>query len=249
MEFLKKHYEKILLSLVIVGLAVAAAWLPVAIRNAKEDLQKSIVNLPTPNEYKPVDLTTNEMALLRLQNPPKVELSGAHNLFNPVMWKVEPDGSFRKIVRQGIEALTVTDIRPLFMEVTFDRVTASGYFIGVESQSRTTRVYAKLNEQKELFKIKEVKGAPEDPTELVLEMADTQEAVSISKERPYKRIEGYIADLRYPPDSQNLPNKRVNDVIPIAGEYYKIIAITENDVRVSAISTDKRTTITWKGAP
>src|SRR6478609_1882823 len=102
MEFLKKHYEKILLSLVLLCLAVAAAWLPTKIRQEKEELQKTIFNLPKPRELQPVDLSTNESALKRLQNPPTVELSGAHNLFNPVTWKVKADGSFIKIVQEGI---------------------------------------------------------------------------------------------------------------------------------------------------
>src|SRR4051812_1423954 len=126
MEFLKKHYEKILLSAVLLCLAVAAAWLPVKIRQEKEELQKTIVNLPKPKELKPVDLSTNEVTLKRLQNPPTVELSGAHNLFNPVTWKIKPDGSFIKIIREGVDALVITNIRPLFMELVFEKTTASG---------------------------------------------------------------------------------------------------------------------------
>jgi hypothetical protein len=249
MEFLKKHYEKILLSMVLLCLAVAAAWLPTKIRQEREELQKTIVNLPKPIELKPTDLSTNEAALKRLQNPPVVELSGAHNLFNPVTWKVKPDGSFIKIIQEGVGALTVTKIQPLYLELAFERVTASGYWIGIRRQSmKKPSVYAKPNEKKELFTLKEVKGPPEDPTELVLELADGQEIISISKEKPFKRIDAYSADLRYGPDNTNFLNRKVNDVLQIAGESYKIIAITENEVRVSATSTDKRTTILWKGA-
>jgi hypothetical protein len=248
MEFLKKHYEKIVLSLVLLGLAVAAAWLPAAIKGAREDLQKSIVNLPEPIVHKPADLSTNEAALKRLQNPPTVELSGAHNLFNSVTWKIKSDGSFIKILREGIDALAVTKIQPLYMELSLDRVAATGYFIGVKRLSKKApSSYAKLNEKRELFTIKEVKGAPEDPDELVLELADNQQLVSITKDKPFKRVEGYAADLRYEPDSKNFSDQRVNNTITVGGESYKIIAITENEVRVSAISTDKRTTIFWKG--
>ena len=88
------------------------------------------------------------------------------------------------------------------------------------------------------------------PEELILELADSNsQTVSLSKAKPFQRVEGYAADLRYPPDNLNFRDKKVNDLIPIAGESYKIIAITENEVRVSAISTDKRTTILWKGVP
>ncbi|MEO5803080.1 MAG: hypothetical protein ABIR24_06085 [Verrucomicrobiota bacterium] len=255
MEFLKKHYEKILLSFVLLCLAVAAAWLPVKIKKEKEDLQKTIFNLPKPKELKPVDLTTNEMALKRLQNPPTVELSGAHNLFNPVTWKIKSDQTFTKIVREGVDALIITNIRPLNMELAFERVTASGYWIGVKRKGeKKPSIYVKLNEKKPLppdltFTLKEVKGPPEEPDELVLEFAESLQEVSINKAKPFQKIEAYAADLRYPPDSKSFSNQKVNDVIAFGGESYKIIAINENDARVSAISTDKRTTILWKGAP
>lgn len=250
MEFLKKHYEKIILSVVLLCLAVAAAWLPSKIGQVRQELQATSVNLPTPKPLTPVDLSTNEAALKRLQNPPTVELSGEHNLFNPVTWKIKPDGSFIKIAQEGVDALTITKIQPLYLELAFERVTGTGYWIAITRQSsKRSRVYVKPNEKKELFTLKEVKGSPEDPDELVLELADSQELVSISKDKPYRRIEAYAADLRYPPDNKNFPNQKVNDIIPINGESYKIIAITENEVRVSATSTDKRTTILWKGAP
>jgi hypothetical protein len=250
MDFLKKHYEKILLSVVLLCLAIAAAWLPTKIRQGKEELQKTIVNLPKPIELKPVDLSTNEAALKRLQNPPTIELSGAHNLFNPVTWKVKPDGSFIKIVQEGVDALTVTKIQPLYLELAFERVTGTGYWIAITRQSsKKSRVYAKPNKKEELFTLKEVKGPPEDPEELILELNDGQETISISKDKPFKRVEAYAADLRYAPDSKNFLNQKVNDIITVAGESYKIIAITENEVRVSATSTDKRTTILWKAAP
>ncbi len=249
MEFLKKHYEKILLSFVLVCLAITAAWFQIKINTEKEKSQEYIIALPKPKELKPLDLTTNQAALQRLQNPPSIEISGAHNLFNPVTWKVKPDGTFLKIVREGVDALTVTNIQPLFMELAYERASGAGYWIGVKSKSvKKPSVYAKLNEKKDLFKITEIKGPAEDPDELVLELTENQQVISIGKEKPFKRVEAYTADLRYEPDSKNFLRQQVNNVISFAGESYKIIAINEKDVRVSASSTEKRTTILLKGA-
>ena len=39
MEFLKRHYEKVLLSLVLLGLATVAAMLPLKIRKEREELE------------------------------------------------------------------------------------------------------------------------------------------------------------------------------------------------------------------
>ncbi len=249
MEFLKKHYEKILLSFVLLCLAVTAAWFQIKINAEKERSQQYIITLTKPKELKPLDLTTNQATLQRLQNPPSIELYGVHNLFNPVSWKVKSDGSFLKIVKEGVDALTATKIQPLFMELNYERASGAGYWIGVKSKSvKKPSVYAKLNEKKDLFKITEVKGPAEDPDELVLELTENQQAVSISKGKPFQKVEAYSADLRYEPDNKNFPNQQVNSIITFGGESYKIIAINERDVRVSAISTDKRTTILLKGA-
>jgi hypothetical protein len=251
MEFLKKHYEKILLSVVLLCLGLTAAWFPAKIAQEKERAQSYIVTLKTPGELPPIDLSTNQAALVRLQNPPTVELSGAHNLFNPVTWKIKSDGTFLKIIREGVDALTVTKIHPLYFELSYERPTsAGGYYIGVKRlDAKKPSIYAKLNKKEELFTIKEVKGTAEDPDELVLELADNQQVVSISKGKPFRRVEGFEVDLRYDPDNLTILKKRVNDLINFGGESYKIIAITENSVRVQAISTDKRTTIPLKSAP
>ncbi len=250
MEFLKRHYEKILLSVVLLCLALTAAWFPIKMSKEREESQKYKVTLTAPKELTPVDLTTNEAALVRLKTPPTVRLSGEHNLFNPVTWKLKSDGTFLKILREGVDALVVTKITPLYFELSYERATSPGYWIAVTRQSATkSRVYAKLNDKKDLFTLKEVKGAPEDPDELILELADNQQLVSISKTKPFQRVESYAADLKYEPDNQTFLKKKINENISFGGESYKIIAITENAVRVQAISTDKRTTIPLKSAP
>ena len=246
MEFLKKHYEKILLSVVLLILAGTAAWFPMKIGKEREEAQTYSVDFPPPKAYKQIDLTTNLASLQRLQSPPVLKLSGGHNLFNPVTWKHKPDGTFQKIVSQGVDALVATKIVPLYFEISYERPSASGYWIGVRhlSAKSPTRVYAKINEKKpDMFTIKNIAGETNDPTELVLELADSNEMVTISKDKPYQKVEAYAVDLRYEPDNLTFPNKRVNEVIAFGGESYKIIAITENDVRVEAISTNKRTTI------
>ena len=249
MEFLKKHYEKILLSVVLLCLAGTAAWFPIKIGKEKEEAQKYIISLPPPKELKPMDLTTNQAALQRLQNPPVVHLSGGHNLFNPVTWKQKSDLTFLKIIKEGVDALVVTKIQPLYFELAYERPSAAGYWIAIRhlSAKSATRVYAKLNEvKKDLFTIRTINGETNDPTDLVLELPDVGGMVTITKEKPYRKVEAYSADLRYEPDNLTLLNKRVNEMITFGGESYKIIAITENDVRVEAISTNKRTTIPAK---
>ena len=221
----------------------------IKISKEKEESQKYSVDPAAPKVLKELDLTTNLATLQRLQNPPVVLLSGGHNLFNPVTWKLKPDLSLLKIVSEGVAALAVTKIQPLLFELSYERPSANGYWIGVRhlSAKAPTRVYAKLDEEKkEMFTIRKINGEPNDPIDLVLELPDGGGMVTISKEKPYQKVEAYSADLRYEPDNLTFVNKRANDNITFGGESYKIIAITENDVRVEAVSTNKRTTIPAK---
>src|SRR5690606_18516777 len=147
-----KHYEKILLSVVLLCLAIAAAWFPMKIKAERENAQGYVVTLPPPKELTPMDISTNRAALVRLQNPPVVNLDGDHNLFNPVTWKVNPDGSYQKVVREGVDALVATKITPLYFELSFIRATTAGYFIGVGRMSqRPQSIYAKVNDKKDVL--------------------------------------------------------------------------------------------------
>src|SRR5512141_591788 len=97
MDFVKKHYEKVLLSIVLLGLAVAAAALPWQVSHVRERLNEIERNLTVKvkaKPFKPLDewLNTNKTLVARLEKPLDVELAGVHNLFNPVVWKKLPDG-------------------------------------------------------------------------------------------------------------------------------------------------------------
>ena len=52
MDFLKKHYEKVLLGVVLLGLAVAVAFLPFKIASEKqklEDMRNRLIHIPKSN--------------------------------------------------------------------------------------------------------------------------------------------------------------------------------------------------------
>lgn len=252
MEFLKKHYEKILLSVVLLGLAAAAAWLPAAIREAQSELE--VADPGGQASTKPmaaIDLAAAKAAMERVKNPTVVVLSGEHNLFNPVTWKRTATNEY-KVLKEGPAALNVKSIRPLYTVIAYDKVAGAGYYLNIQQQSKKRpSVYTKTNEvtKSGLFILRAVKGAPEDPSELILEIPDLDQPVSISKNKPFQRIDGYAADLRYDPDKKNFDDVRANQTISFGGESYKIIAITNNAVTVSANSTTKKTTIYWNGTP
>ncbi|HEX3720198.1 MAG TPA: hypothetical protein VH595_19785 [Verrucomicrobiae bacterium] len=257
MEFLKRHYEKIVLCVVLLGLAAAAIWMKMAI----DRVQTNLAPLPQPPKkgvaLTPIDLSTDQVALAQVTNPPSIMLSGDHNLFNPVTWKMKSDGSLLKIIKTGSDALIVTKITKLYTIIGYDHASGQGsgvYVMSIqqhsdpEHPSRKTSEYAKKDEKMKsgLYILRNVEGDADDPTALQLELPDTGETVKVTKDKPYQFVDSYVADLRYDPDSKVFSKVHVNDVITLDDVQYKVVEITANAVRVQSNRTTKVTEIKWK---
>lgn len=251
MQFLKAHYEKIILSVVLLGLAAAAALMPLRVskeRQTEEDRQVILLP-PKVKELQPIDLSTNASAVERLDHPVKFKLSGDHNLFNPVRWQKRSDGGVIKGTDAGINALQVSAITPLHLRLSFEDVTGSpgseGYQIDVLDEAQSPRPVpriGRLKQKNSAFTIEEVRGDPANPGELLVLIDGDKAPVTISKNKPYDRIVGYSADLRYDPENRTWKNEKKDDEISFAGETYKVVAITRNQVVLSAKSNKKQTT-------
>jgi hypothetical protein len=254
-QFLKKHYEKIILCVVLLGLAAAAIWMGTKITEVKEEVNQSIGEPPaTTKPLQPLDLAPDLLALAAVTNPPPVVLSGDHNLFNPVTWRRKSNGELLKILKTGPDALTITNITPLYTEIAFNHASGSGgvYVIDIQVHSaKRAPEYAKKDEKPRsgLFMIRGIKGAIDDPTDIELEIPATGETVWIAKGNPYKRVDGYTVDMRYEPEQHTLLKERVNETLTLDGEQYKIVEITNNVVSVKSINNGKITPIQWNGNP
>src|SRR5437660_558638 len=93
MDFLKKHYEKLILGLVLLGLAVAVAFLPFEISRERQtltDLTATIIKKPV-KALTNLDLTIQENALKRMAVPALVDFSSSNKLFNPMTWMQTKD--------------------------------------------------------------------------------------------------------------------------------------------------------------
>jgi hypothetical protein len=255
MDFLKQHYEKILLTLVLLILAAAAAWLPFAISQERQELADLTGTVPRAKEYKPVDLAPYQQALQALASPPQLSLAG-HNLFNPVPWKLKSDGTYIKIAsgnEEGPGALVVNRITPLHLTISFRRKMGSSYEIGIHNenvpkpQPNPSPVLVGFDARQGRPTVKEEKGTEDNPT-LVLELAGG-ETVEISKDQPFRRVLGYAADLRYDLENRNFPRVREGDSIVLGGERYKVVAITPSQVRLESVSTTKPYNVRLTGAP
>src|SRR4051812_3811433 len=126
MDLLKKHYEKILLSFVLLVLAGTAVWLFLAIDKKRNEIS---VTIPPLDQGKPIpklDLSGYQKAVDRLKTPPNVDFGLPHHVFNPVVWKQTPDGRLIKIIT--VDMPRIINIRPLQTIITFEKTAETGGF-------------------------------------------------------------------------------------------------------------------------
>src|ERR1022692_5129420 len=144
MDFVKKHYEKVILSAVLLGVVGFLAFLPIVISHEHDELEvvkSQLISLPA-KPLPPLDLTPQAAISQRVKVPANYDFSTTNRLFNPLEWKRAPDGTLFPI-RSGNEtgagAAVVTKITPLYFILTFDSVETNGaaprYVLGVERQA------------------------------------------------------------------------------------------------------------------
>jgi hypothetical protein len=261
MEFLRKHYEKILLSVVLLGMAVAAAFLPLKVSQVREDLAQTTRNYdqrkidPIPE----LDLSTNLAVLTRVRNPAKIALASAgHNIFNPVEWKKKPDGTPIPGESIGVGALAVTNISPLYLKIDFRGGHDSGGEIRYDFMiTREAATNASLRSPQprsipmggktEVFTLREAKGPKEAPTEVVVDLTESRQAVTVAKGKPYAETAGYAADFKYELENKSIPpRQRVGQKLTLGGGTYNIIEITATNVTLEDSRTKKRSAVAIK---
>lgn len=252
----KQHYEKLILSgvLLVLALAVFMLW---RAKNQEEEKNQNIVTEVGKRKVagiSPVDLSAFNLVLASGTNPPSINFGLPHNLFNPVKWQRQPNGDLLKIQtgkEVGPDRMVATEIKPLKLTVSLDRIADAGsYYIGVTRESaerpvdrRKRQFFAKLDDKTPAFTLKEIKGDPANPAELRLQLMENGETVTVTKEKPYERVDGYEADLLYTVENKPFNNVRVGSKITFAGETYNIVAINPNEVVLSAQINDKKHTV------
>jgi hypothetical protein len=253
MDFLKKHYEKLVLSVVLLAVAVAAFLLTVEVGNVKqtlaEQLEQKIIRKGAP--LPPLNLTTNEAAASRASASVKVVLDGEHNTFNPGAWEKSNEGLRRKPGKAGLAGLTIARVIPLNLVIGFTGVAgteeAPRYQLSVArefeklpAKRRATITSLNAGAKDSLLQIIDVKGPKMDPTEILCELMETRERFVLTKEKTFRKTYAYAADLRS--EGKEFPGKRVDDPLVLSGVTYKIVAIGKDELVVSA-PNQVRTTI------
>jgi hypothetical protein len=256
MEFLKNHYEKVLLSFVLLALAVAAALLPMDLQDPGEAAGGNKIAFK-------FDPQSTENIIKQLAQGSNTILSGAHNLFNPVLWKKMPDGTLVKYDSDdqiGPKAMKVTDIRPLCFVLILDEIIGSAdnrtYAMKVttvnppdgkrgSTATNTTTKLLQMGDSTDQFTLLEAKPA-DNPTDVVVKLTKTGEKVEVSKGKPFIRKDDYTADLKYDPENKVFKNMRLKDTMVFEGETNNIVDISQNEVVLLTQSTTLRTTLKYK---
>ncbi|HTI69305.1 MAG TPA: hypothetical protein VMF06_05040 [Candidatus Limnocylindria bacterium] len=259
MQFLKKHYEKLVLSLVLLAVALAAFLLIVEVSNVQENLNKALETKQHQKvkPIKPTDLTTNQATLEMVAHPKPLILSGPdNNTFNPITYVRGQDGKpvpqSRK-VGIGPSGLELVNLNPLLLEISFTGVAgtpeAPRYQFSVKrdyekksDRRRPTVMSLTEGARNELFILREIKGPKESPTELVCALIEGGEVFSVTPTKAFSRVMGYSADLRYEIEKKDLSNRRVDESFPLSGVTYKIVAIAKDEVVISS-PNQVRTTV------
>ena len=254
MDFLKKHYEKLILSVVLLVVAGTAFWLTQKVDTVRTTLEEQLKLTVGGKKkaLKPVDLTNDVVALKQVSAPFQLDLSSSHNVFNPIRWIRGTDGSPKPDPRRDLSSsLKLVNTAPLNLTVVYLGPTGTGD--PYRYQFSVTRDYEKkvasrrpitisLTEgtKNEWFYLREVHGPKDTSTEVVIELLEGNERATLTKDKPFSRSRGYQADLRF--EAKDFPARRAEDSLNLAGSQYKIVAIGKDELVVSA-PNGTRTTV------
>ena len=262
MDFLKKHYEKLTLGLVLLAVAGVAIYLVLAVNQVQQDLNAALAQAAGAKQksLQAINLVTNQTELdAVVKHAPVVLGAPDHYTFNPVTWARAANGRIeptRGRADMGAAGLTYVESHDLFLEIGFSAVAGTpeapryqfsirrDYEKNPKLRSAIVESVAVGAESKDqIFKLLEARGPKEDPTDFVCELVSTREQFTISKTKSFKKTQGYSADLRYEASRQNFTQKRVGESLNLSGAAYKIVAIEKDELVVSAPNSVRTTVL------
>ncbi len=257
MQFLKKHYEKILLGVVLAGLIgvlVFMLFYITADKQAMENNENSLINTPV-KPLPDLDLTTNNAAMKRLETPFTLDFETGNKIFNPFIWEKMADGQMVKKGSIGAHVAVVTAIKPLYFILSLKSVSTNEfgvrYVVGVERQAaaliskrREQSRYVSLGEKpNDTFELLKVNGPPDNPDSLVVKLVDSGETVTVPRDHSYQRVDAYMADFRYDPEKKVFRDRRAGDKVTFGGTDYLVLEVNKNELILSDQSNQKKTSL------
>jgi len=258
MDFLKKHYEKLLLGLMLAGFIAVLVFMLFYIASDKSEMANKRDSLTNPHvkALTNLDLTIEEDALTRVKSPYNLDFDTTNKLLNPMEWQKALDGSLiPKATKTGLQMAVVANITPLYLNVSLDSVVTNElgatYIVRVERQAapqpakrRPVPHYATVGDKpNDAFQLLEIKGAKENPDALVLKLVDSGDVITIAKDKPYRRVDAYAADFRYDPERKMFKGKRVGDKVSFGGVDYAVVEVNQNELILEDQSNQKKTSL------
>jgi hypothetical protein len=258
MQFLKKHYEKILLGMVLAGLIGVLVFMLFYIAADKEQMEQHVTELINPpvKALLDLDLTTNSAAMSRFQSPYNLDFETGNKVFNPFDWQKALDGHLvKKATSVGAQVAVVTNIAPLYLILSLDSIATNEfgarYVIGVTKQAAPTaskrgkqqRFVSVGDKPNDTFTLLQVKGAPENPEGLVLKLVDSGETVTVSRDKPFLRVDAYMADFRYDPEKKVFRAQRSGNRVSFGGSDYLVVDVNRNELILADQSNQKKTSL------
>ena len=263
MDQLKQHFEKGILAVAMLVMGYVAFTLYMDADEVQTKIQEQKNERERGGnkaELGKIDMKPYTGALAKLEDTKPLTLSNPHNLFNPVQWRRTPQGTVFKVEKGteiGAGAVRLAKTYPLYLKVEFRNAAPSGngfryrFAITREAAERkkdriraTTSVDGlNLEDIRKIFTLIDVKGAPDNPTSLTLRLNDGGGDITVVKGEVFTRVDGYTADLSYPPNNKHFRNQREGEKLFFAEDMHNIVAINESEVVLSTASTSKRTTI------
>ena len=261
MELLKKHYEKILLGVMLVGLIGVLVFMLFYVAADKQAMEQRAQDVLYP-QVKPLtnlDLTLQDTAMARHQSTYVLDFEHTNKLFNPMQWQKGPDGQIFKISTGreiGVQAATVTAITPLYLVLSIDQVTTNElgarYTIGVEklaaaapAKRKKQSRFVSPDEKKpnDIFAVVGVKGPLDSPESVTVKLLDSGEEATIMRDKPWRRTDGYMADFRYDPEKKVFKSRRVGDKVAFGGVDYAVVEVSQNELILSDESNQKKNSL------
>jgi hypothetical protein len=260
MDFLKKHYEKVLLGIMLAGLIGGLVFMLFFIQSDRQGMMEKSQTVLNPNvkDLTNLDTTVMDAATARLRQPYELDLETTNKLFNSMEWQKALDGTLILAAKKtGLQVAVVTNIAPLYTIISLDPVqmndVATNYVVVIEHQAATTlakrrptRHYLSKGEKpspSDPVALKEVNGPADNPTSLVLTLTDSGDLITVSKENPYRKVDAYSADFVYAPERKVFHAKRAGDKVSFGGVDYLVVDVNQNELILSDQSNQKKTSL------
>ncbi len=270
MEFLKNHYEKIILGLMLLLMAVGAVVLVMEVSSVQAQLEeyRKIIVAGTDSKKPPTEnLAPFSNSVAKAINPPQTDFITVHRVFNPDAWYVNTNGDLIQGTNVGVNKLAVPQITPQHLKLWFDSI---GGTPGRESiKINAIREFARNPQDQgkrplslsltmtntvntldpaskmQIF-AREIGGTPEVP-EVKFELVEpNKEPVkfTMSKAQGYTNVVEYVAHIYYIVETNFVwRTARKGTPLVFAGDTNIVVEITGSNVVVRATSNDKQTTI------